>query len=300
MTKRRGAIVARARRGFGGMVLAGALLVPSALDAQVRASERGTVSQVVDGTTISLDYGRPLVRDRSPVFPDVVEWGHIWTPGANASTTLEIDRPIHLEGVPLDSGRYSVWLRPAADGPWRLMLDADAGRWHTQKPDTTDLVLDVEVEPTEAPPESRAQTRGAEKTDIASEPEPRGSQQQLAGDDVVWYAPPAGTGPDGQPVKWALDAVDFIFNKVVAPVLNPVLDALGSAAPESSGPGCPGADGAKLAAARRPGPQVELESKRRKSRCSGHPLDGCARPRPAGGPVGGGAGRCRVHRLHHP
>ncbi|MEM8553788.1 MAG: hypothetical protein AAGF71_03075 [Pseudomonadota bacterium] len=30
-----------------------------------------------------------------------------------------------------------------------------------------------------------------------------------------------------QPVKWALDAVDFVFDKVVSPVLNPVLDALG-------------------------------------------------------------------------
>jgi len=30
-----------------------------------------------------------------------------------------------------------------------------------------------------------------------------------------------------QPVKWALDAIDFVFNTVVAPVLNPILDALG-------------------------------------------------------------------------
>lgn len=29
------------------------------------------------------------------------------------------------------------------------------------------------------------------------------------------------------PVKWALDALDFVFNAVVAPVLNPILDALG-------------------------------------------------------------------------
>ena len=29
------------------------------------------------------------------------------------------------------------------------------------------------------------------------------------------------------PVEWALDAVDFIFNTVVSPVLNPILDALG-------------------------------------------------------------------------
>ncbi|MDH5591103.1 MAG: DUF2911 domain-containing protein, partial [Gemmatimonadota bacterium] len=59
---------------------------------QVRGSERATVSQISDGTTVVIDYGRPHVRGRSPAFPGIVGWGHVWTPGANSSTTLTVSR----------------------------------------------------------------------------------------------------------------------------------------------------------------------------------------------------------------
>ena len=47
-------------------VTALALAVAAApLAAQIRASERGGVHQVVDGTVIRLDYGRPRLRGRT-------------------------------------------------------------------------------------------------------------------------------------------------------------------------------------------------------------------------------------------
>ena len=40
-------------------------------------------------------------------------------------------------------------------------------------------------------------------------------------------APLAAVQAAVKPVEWALDAADFVFNTVIAPVLNPILDALG-------------------------------------------------------------------------
>ncbi len=58
--------------------LPGALLLglslPSDGAAQIRASERGSLSQTIDGTVISLDYARPQVRGRSPIFGGFVHW----------------------------------------------------------------------------------------------------------------------------------------------------------------------------------------------------------------------------------
>src|SRR5512138_77827 len=59
------------------------------LGAQVRASERGSVSQTVDGTVIEVDYGRPRLKGRIP-FGGIVHWGEVWTPGANSATTLRV------------------------------------------------------------------------------------------------------------------------------------------------------------------------------------------------------------------
>jgi len=109
-----------------------AALLPAALSAQVRASERGTVSQIIDGTTISLDYSRPVARGRT-LFGGVVRWGHQWTPGANWATTLETDHDIQINGQALPKGRYSVWMIPNPD-EWVVILSRMARAFHTQPP----------------------------------------------------------------------------------------------------------------------------------------------------------------------
>lgn len=129
------------------LLLAGAMPVSG----QVRASERGSVTQVIDGTTLKLDFGRPNVRGRAPVFPDVIRWGYRWTAGANQATNLEVDAPITVGGVPVEAGHYSLWILPAEEGPWTLMLDTLATRFHTQGPDSAEVAIKMPVEPAEGP-----------------------------------------------------------------------------------------------------------------------------------------------------
>lgn len=125
---------ARHRAGRMCLAIAGLALGAEPAEAQVRASERARVSQTVDGTTITIDYARPRVRGRSPIFGGVVHWGEVWTPGANLATTLETDRDITIDGHPVPRGKYSVWLVVAREGPWTFVLDPDAGRFHTNRP----------------------------------------------------------------------------------------------------------------------------------------------------------------------
>jgi hypothetical protein len=119
--------------------------------AQVRASERGTVSQVVDGTTITIDYSRPVARGRVPLFGRVVRWGDVWTPGANWATTLEVSNPVQLNGQPLARGKYSVWMIPREKEPWTVFLNDNARLFHTQKPDPASARLTLTVAPQPAP-----------------------------------------------------------------------------------------------------------------------------------------------------
>jgi hypothetical protein len=109
-----------------------AAALPASSLAQVRASERGTVSQIIDGTTITLDYSRPVARGRI-LFGGVVPWGHMWTPGANWATTLEADRDIWINSHTVPKGRYSVWMVPTP-GEWTVMLSREARVFHTRPP----------------------------------------------------------------------------------------------------------------------------------------------------------------------
>jgi hypothetical protein len=124
-------------------------LLPTCVSAQIRGSERGEITQVVNGTKISIDYGRPHVRGRT-MLGDEIGWGHVWTPGANLATTIEFSKDAHFVGVPVAAGRYSMWMIPAEGGEWEVVLDPNAELYHTQPPERHDGQIVVVVQPQEA------------------------------------------------------------------------------------------------------------------------------------------------------
>lgn len=134
-----------------GALAVGLLGAASAAHAQIRASERSTVSQTIDGTVISVDYARPRLRGRAPIFGKVVTWGETWTPGANWATILETSKPIELNGHPLPKGKYSVWFKVRESGSWTLVLDPDHHRYHMDPPDSNGAQIRVPVSPAPAP-----------------------------------------------------------------------------------------------------------------------------------------------------
>ncbi len=126
------------------------ILGPRTVGAQVRASERATITQVVDGTTLTIDHARPRVRDRTQIFGKTVQWDEVWTPGANWATTLKVSRDITLDGHPVAAGTWSVWfvVRPQR---WTVVLDPKAQRYHTEAPDSSAEQVRWDVIPTPTP-----------------------------------------------------------------------------------------------------------------------------------------------------
>ena len=113
--------------------------------AQIRASERGTISQTVDGTVITVSYGRAQARGRDSLFGKVVTRDEIWTPGANASTTFDVSRDITVGGKPLAAGKYSMWMSSDPTKEWTMYFHKNAGLFHTQHPKPADMLLAVPV-----------------------------------------------------------------------------------------------------------------------------------------------------------
>jgi hypothetical protein len=128
-----------------------AVLLPAALlhapraGAQIRASERGSVSQTVDGTVITVDYGRPQARGRDSLFGTVVTRDEVWTPGANASTTLRVNRDVTVGSKPLPAGKYSVWLVSNPASEWMLYFNKDTTLFHLAHPRPATMALAVPV-----------------------------------------------------------------------------------------------------------------------------------------------------------
>ena len=121
------------------------------------ASQGAIVAQVVGiDTWVQVTYHRPGVKGRelwtgAGERPLVPMDGDPWRAGANEATTLEVTADVTLAGEPLGKGRYALFLVPRSEGPWSLILNAQADQWGSFRRDPAQDVLSVEVQPEEAP-----------------------------------------------------------------------------------------------------------------------------------------------------
>lgn len=124
------------------------LLTPS-LEGQryIRRSQRATISQTVNTTEISIRYGRPVARGRQLFGPGGAVYHSPWTPGADASTTVEFSKDVWIAGELLEAGSYSIWFTPDTD-PWRVIFSSAADVFHLPYPEGTE-VLELELAATE-------------------------------------------------------------------------------------------------------------------------------------------------------
>ena len=127
------------------------LVAPAAAVAQRRESQQGSVSQMINGATITIEYYRPVARGRDQLFGKVVRWGREWTPGANWATTFDVDRDVLLNGHAVSKGRYSVWMIPQHHDEWTVLLNRKARRFHTDRPQGKEEVLSFTVAPRDGP-----------------------------------------------------------------------------------------------------------------------------------------------------
>lgn len=122
------------------------LVLPAAHGQGYPASQRGSVTQTVAFTDISVVYGRPAARGRA-LFGSLVPWDDVWHPGADSATRITFSKDVVVEGRPLRAGEYSLWLIPRERDPWTVIFSRAARVWHRPYPGESRDVLRVSVAP---------------------------------------------------------------------------------------------------------------------------------------------------------
>jgi tetratricopeptide (TPR) repeat protein len=113
-----------------------------------RGSQRAEVSQRIGITDITIDYHRPLAKDRK-IWGELVPYGAVWRAGANENTTITFSDPVLIEGKPLDKGTYGLHMIPNAD-EWTIIFSKNATSWGSFTYDQAEDALRVTVKPTAA------------------------------------------------------------------------------------------------------------------------------------------------------
>jgi hypothetical protein len=111
---------------------------------QKRVSPHETVSGVIDGSRVTVTYGRPYTKDpRSgdarKIWGGLVPFGKVWRTGADEATTLITQKPLVFGDTTVPAGAYTLYTLPQEDGTAKLIINKQLGQWGTQYDEQQDL-----------------------------------------------------------------------------------------------------------------------------------------------------------------
>jgi hypothetical protein len=92
----------------------------------------------VDGANISIEYGRPSLKGRTPGKDIDPYEGKEWRTGADAQTTLKTDKPLKIGTLVVPAGTYGLHTIPV-NGQWQLIVSKRASGWGIPYPAGQDL-----------------------------------------------------------------------------------------------------------------------------------------------------------------
>jgi hypothetical protein len=82
------------------------------------------------GGIMMIDYGRPLVRERTVWGGLLIPLDTIWRLGANDATHFATSRDLDFGGTVVPAGLYTLFLFNAKSGP-QLVVNKQVGQWGT-------------------------------------------------------------------------------------------------------------------------------------------------------------------------
>jgi len=114
-----------------------------------KKSPAATATGIIVGSTITVNYSQPSVRERK-IWGDLVPYNKVWRTGANEATTFETTKDIKVEGVLLPAGKYALFTIPG-ENEWTIIFNKTASQWGAFKYKEKDDQLRVKVKAEKAP-----------------------------------------------------------------------------------------------------------------------------------------------------
>jgi hypothetical protein len=97
-------------------------------------SPHETASAVIDGSRVTVTYGRPYTKDPKTgearkIWGGLVPFGKVWRTGSDEATLLVTQKPLVFGDVTVPAGAYTLWTLPVEDGSAKLIINKQIGQW---------------------------------------------------------------------------------------------------------------------------------------------------------------------------
>ena len=110
---------------------------------QKKASPHETVNATIDGSKITVVYGRPYTKhpktgETRKIWGGLVPFGKVWRTGADEATLFTTDKALEMGGTSIPAGTYSLFTIPEENGA-KLIVNKQTGQWGTKYDEKQDL-----------------------------------------------------------------------------------------------------------------------------------------------------------------
>ena len=113
-------------------------------DDSKRLSKNGKTEATIGGVDVSIEYGRPSVKDRV-IWGGLVPYDRVWRTGADEATTISFSDDVRIGDEELAAGQYSLFTIPG-ESEWTVIFNRVAQQWGAFNYDETQDALRVTVE----------------------------------------------------------------------------------------------------------------------------------------------------------
>lgn len=157
------------RRSFIASVALSTLIAGAALAQGISTppsgdNQKSSVTQHIGPVQVTIDYNSPNVHApngddrRGKIWGTLVPWGAPddpfgsctecpWRAGSNENTVFSVSHDVKIQGQPLKAGRYGLFLIPAEQGDWTLILSNNSTSWGSYFYSAAEDALRVKVTP---------------------------------------------------------------------------------------------------------------------------------------------------------
>ncbi len=127
------------------LLLAGIFSITALAQDKKMPSPPAKAEATIDGVAVTIDYHQPSAKGRK-IMGSLVPYGKVWRTGANATTSIEFNGNVTVEGQSVPKGKYGLYTIPG-ENEWVIIINKDI-KWgdfdYTDKQD----VVRVKVKPT--------------------------------------------------------------------------------------------------------------------------------------------------------
>lgn len=120
-------------------------------------SPHETTSAVIDGSRVTITYGRPFTKDPKTgeprkIWGGLVPWDKAWRTGSDEATLLITQKPLVIGETTIPAGAYTLYTIPSDSGTSKLAISKNLGAWGVPVDEKNDLArVDMKKEPLEKP-----------------------------------------------------------------------------------------------------------------------------------------------------